>query len=620
MSAERPNLRWWRQSEPHSAVVETASRIRNRQQERVAALLTAYCLYDDYPATDFSPGGYRIRRADTSDQTLCFNVVRSCADTVRSEIIESRPRPMFLTQGGDYSARKRGKQMGKFIEGVFSETRFDRLASLVCLDAIVCGAGIVRPYERDGRIRLDRILPHELWVDARDAYYGEPRSAYLTRWLDRDVLLELYPDHEAAILASVASNDAGWSGEDGESDQVLVHEAWHLPSGKEAGDGRHVIVIDGATLLTEDFKDEEFPFVVLRWKDSQQGYWPKGLAEELTGLQRSLNRCSNDIEDGQELHAHTKIAVERSANISEKKFTADGGTFVPFDRMPPQAIVIPAVSGEVYQREETLLSRAYQLSGVAASAARSEKPAGLQSGVALRLHADLQSRRFLDFQRAFEAFYLDVVRQIVALMRRLSDEDSSYDVVYRGKHHVERIAWNDVCLEDGAYELQVWPVSLLPSTPAGKLETVQEMVNSGFADRLGMPPEAVARLLDFPDLEAALGVMASSWDLIEQTLEQLLDDGEDGYTPPEPFDNLALCLLVGTRHYQQWRLWKVPEDRLDLLRQWLSDCQALLAKANPPPAAQAAPPAAPPMPGAGLPLDPSGAPGAPLSDAPPMAA
>jgi hypothetical protein len=333
------------------------------------------------------------------------------------------------------------------------------------------------------------------------------------------------------------------------------------------------------------------------------GFHGRGLVDELRKLQRALNVILADTEDGFELHTHTKIGIERGSKVQKGHFTADAGTFIEFDRQPPVPIIMPPVSPELAPYRNDIIQWFFQISGTSQAASRSEKSAGVTSGRAIRLTADLQSKRFIVFARAFEQLAVDAAREIVRLMERLAANDTSYEVVYEAKGHTDRIAWNDVKLDDGSYVLQVWPTNLLPSTPQGKLESVMEMLNSGFADKLGIPGEQILKLLDFPDTEAAFGMVTASWDLVEQILDKMLDQGEDGYSPPEPFYNLSLCTLIAVRHYMQWRVWEVPEDRMELLRRWIGDCRDLIDKAKsaeaPPPAPAAGPPPAgeapPPM-------------------------
>jgi hypothetical protein len=595
------NLRWWHEDKPHASLMRVVRKIQDDQSDLNERTFTSLCLYDDWQALPFAFGGYELQRTEVEGH-FAVNAVRSCVDTVRVETIQARPRPLFLTSGGDWTLRRKGQKMGKFVEGVFNECAFDRLASSVVLDALTSPWGCVQIVQDEftGRAALRRILPGELWVDRRDGHYGAPRSVYLTRWVDRTVLQELYPKHANEIETARDELNLQWQWSDSESDLVCVVEAWHLPSGPNAKDGRHVVVCSACTLDEEAWTAQSFPFAFLRWKTPTSGFHARSLADELRKIQRALNVAAADIEDGQELHAHTKIWLPLNSKVNKGHFTGDAGRFIE-GAVKPEPIVFPAVSPEVYRWFDRLLELAYQMSGVAVAAARSEKPAGTTSGRAIRLTADLQSKRFLDFARAYEQFYIDVSREIVRLMERLSEEDSSYDVAYQGKGHAERIAWNDVRIDESSYILQTWPTNLLPSTPQGKLDSVVDLVSTGFTERLGIPAEQILKLLDFPDIEAAFGLVTASWDRVEQILEIMLDEGK--YLPPEPFYNLSLCLGAAVRHYQQWQIWGVPEERMELLRQWIGDCKALLLAANPP--------APPPPPAGGE---------APLPPAPEMAA
>ena len=45
-----------------------------------------------------------------------MNVVQSCVDSLVSRLCQSKPKPMFLTQGGDYKRRKLAKDLNQFVD------------------------------------------------------------------------------------------------------------------------------------------------------------------------------------------------------------------------------------------------------------------------------------------------------------------------------------------------------------------------------------------------------------------------------------------------------------------------------------------------------------------------
>lgn len=89
-------------------------------------------------------------------------------------------------------------------------------------------------------------------------------------------------------------------------------------------------------------------------------------------------------------------------------------------------------------------------------------------------------------------------------------------------------------------------------------------------------------------------------DWINMVLEKIIDDGD--YEAPDPHMKLDLAQWFGLMYYAQGQTIKLPQERLDLISNWLTQVQALMQAAMPPalPAPGAPGQAGPP--GAGAPL------------------
>lgn len=590
---------WWKvedSRERATGAVNAARGIRDRQSQRRAWLTLAYALYGDLDAFDLSPTGYGVERTASEVQTV-LNVVRACADTVRAELIQSRPRPMFMPSGADFAVRKKCAQLGRFIEGLYTDDSFDRTASAVAMDTVIFGTGIVRTLLDQGRPRLERVMPWEVWVDEQDGYYGRPRALYLLRYVSRDELAALYPDSEPAIKTALA-DDRRWT-RNSDVDQVPVVEAWHLPTTDDSGDGWHVIAIDGEMLFEEAWEHSWFPFSFMRWKTPLAGFWGNGLAAELYEIQCDINRVVEAVQIGQRLNTWPRLAVPRAAQVNTEQLTDEPGTMFEYSGpQPPTALVWPGCPPEIYSWLTSQIEWAFRLSGVSMAAASAQKSPGLTSGRAIQLESNLQSRRFVDVQRAFEQLYLDTARTVVGVMEHeaANDNAAEVEVVWRGKYRAERIKWSQARLEESGYVIRLTPVSALASSPAGRVDQISGLMNSGFAQQAGAPLPLLIRAMESPDTESLLGPISAAYDLVERICDDLLE-GEDARRP-EPFFNLSVCLLVGVLTYQQWCLWDVPEDRLDALRDWLDEVREMAeeAAAAQPPTPQGAP--APPPPAA----------------------
>lgn len=567
--------RWWKAAEEdrYAAVISTISKIKNRQLYRDDMVIRHFRLYRDVPILGLAVSSYsRVDAGYSTTKRLAFNVVRSVVDTIASELAQSQPVPMFLTEGGSFDQMRKAKKLTKFIEGMFYKTKFRDIVRKTVVDMGVFGTGVVKFFEQDGEVYVERIFPGEMMVDDYDSMYGEPRSIYQTKWIDRGVLREAFPEHKEAIDScnSTAFDDYA-IGKDDIADQIMVVEAWHKPSSKEAGDGRHSICIDGSNLLDEEW-DDDFPFCFLRASEDILGFWGVGFAEQLTGIQLEINRLARDIQRAQYLCGTFRIFLERGSKVVPSHMNNEEASIVEYSGTPPVFATPAAVHPELYQQLDRLYQKAYDIVGVSMLAARSEKPAGLNSGASIRAYADEKSKRFMTLMRSYDQFHIDAAEQIIALMKRISKTNKKYEVVYKDKNSIERIKWSEVNLEQDSYAMQVMPSGFLPTTPAGKLAAVQDLMNAGLIDS----KETFYRLLDFPDLEAESSLVTAPRDLIQQRIEKILDEGE--YYPPEPFMNLQLAMQVAVLSLQKAELtMDIDDERLDMLRQYITDCQALMA-------------------------------------------
>ena len=68
-------------------------------------------------------------------------------------------------------------------------------------------------------------------------------------------------------------------------------------------------------------------------------------------------------------------------------------------------------------------------------------------------------------------------------------------------------------------------------------------------------------------------------DYLKEVFEKMLEDSE--YTPPDPLDNLQLAQKLALQYYSLGRKLGEGEEKLELVRQFIRDLQALQV---PPPA------------------------------------
>src|SRR5271165_3238112 len=181
------------------------------------------------------------------------NVCYSCTDTLVSRITQDKPRPIFLTDNGHYKERHLSQQLNNFIMGEFYRTKAYDLGALALRDSCVIGDGFIKVFAQDDKVCLERTLETELLVDYNDAYYDNPRSLIHMKLIDRGTALSLFPKESDKILAAQHGNvDNTPLSTETVADQFIISEGWHLPSGKDASDGRHVIACSAGIIRSEE--------------------------------------------------------------------------------------------------------------------------------------------------------------------------------------------------------------------------------------------------------------------------------------------------------------------------------------------------------------------------------
>lgn len=572
--------RWWLSSEPHLSLQSVIERIETRQSYRADAFLHYARLYagaeidglaiDSYAST----AGGRYAPSD-----ITFNVVKNLSDTLTAKVTKSRPLPMFLTTGGDWSAQKKAKALGTFTEGMFDQCKVFARTTCSGLDAVVHGTGFVYPYEDGETICLEVVRPWEISVDDIDAASGEPRCIYRTKYVDRTVLAEQFPAHRDEIMNYADTWRRFSVGHD--HDMIAVRAAWHLRSSKTATDGKYAICISNATLHESEWTRDYFPFPKLTMMPPPAGYFGIGLGEMLTGIQYEINFTAMRIQKAHEMMGGAHWVVQ-AGSIEPKMMDSGHGTVWTVQGGMPVAAVPQPIHPDAYQYLEMLKRYAAELSGISQMSASAQKPAGVTAAVALNTLADIESERFLVFGRCWEDFHMEIARQMIDLARDLSEKNPEFATRAKKSGMLRELKFKDVNLAETDYVMEVFPTSALARTPAAKMEQVNFLMSM---PEPVIDSEEARDLLDFPDLEANRKLAAAPRNVVKTHVESMVQDGEIRDPVPESDIEWAYgyCLHSISKAVEDY----APEEHIDILRRYTS----LLLEMK-----QAATPAPPPDP------------------------
>jgi hypothetical protein len=603
--------KWWEiedETRVHETLFPVIQKIKERQAFRNADNLKWAKLYGNTDILGLNSAQYAQPNPVAQANRVTWNVLQSCVDTQAAKIAKNKPLPKFLTEDGNWEQAQRAQNLNRFIAGSFYQAKTFESSARSFIHGAVFGTGLKKVFPQGKRIVSEATLPDELIVDDAEAWDGNPRNLYQQKPVSRDILLSEYPKFETAIyeLKSVAGV-AGYASYD-HADQVEVFEAWHLPTldkdGKPGKDGRHVIIINGATLMSERWEWHCFPFAKFLHVPKLIGWFGQGVPERHVGSQIEINKILKNIQTAHHLGSNFVVLKEKNSKVSSGALTNEIGVVVNFEGTPPTIQAFQTVHPEIYQHLERLAGRVYDIEGVSQLSANSQKPAGLNSGKALREYNDIESERFFQVGQRYEQFHMDEAELHILCAKTIAKKYPDYAVPARDSNSIEFIQWKDVDLDRDAYVMQCFPTSSLPREPFARMQYVQELATSGYIDQ-----DTTIELMDFPDLTQYQSLRLAKRKWVRQAVYKILSKGES--IIPEPFIDVSYALQYAQLSLNDAMINNAPEDRRELLRIFIGQVQSLIEAAQPGANAGANPSPAP----GGAPVD---QPGVGVPPAPPV--
>lgn len=588
----KQTFKWWEckdDTQLASQLINTATYLKETQSYRYRQAAIYARLYGNMSLFSFI--GSNMSKMDQmtglpTDRPT-FNLIQSCVDTLVARISQSRPAPVFLTDNSDYKERRLAKQLNNFILGEFYQTKTYEKSTIMLRDALVEGTGILKVFRTaDDKVGIERVLLTELLTDANESIYGDPRQIYQLKLVDRAVLMDMCPKFKSTIKnAESAYPDNSSESSKTVSDLVMVVEGWRLKSGKDAKDGRHTLACSSGIIFDEQFDKDTFPFVFLHYSPRLLGFWAQGMAEQLMGTQLEINSLLNTISKSIKLVGVPRVFVEDGSKVMGSSFNNDIGAIVKFRGTKPIYEVAPCVPQEMYAQLQRLIDYGYQQCGVSAMQANSQKPAGLNSGEAIRSYDDISTDRSAALSKRYDTSFVDLAYLITDTAKDIAEETGQYQTVYPNKNGTKQIDLPEMSLIQDPFVIQCFNMSSLPRDPAGRMQKISEMVQAGM-----ISIKEGRRLLDYPDLDQVEKLANASEERIFQILDKIVEDGE--FTPPDVFMDLQLATELVVQYYNLYSAAKLEEDRAEMLRTFHTQIQSLIQAATPPPM-----PTAPGVPG-----------------------
>lgn len=612
----RPNdIRWWLAreegfpGEPHDHAFRWIDCQRSDTQRRREQAKRNAQLMD----CDLSPFGIGSSTTVTTEDVPRQNIILNAADTIAAKWSNQRIVPMAVTEGATYDEQQRAEEFNRGIDALFDLCGVYANDHLWCQDALAYSAAVAKVTMRNGEPLVERIFEWELFVDPREAARGwrGVRSIGHLFPMDKLVFLAergdgLSDEQRQRILDGTMSRDDAslFCLSEGTSDQVIVAELWHLPSGPEAKDGKYFLGTRDVTAKFDAYEREGFPLKALYEKKPSIGVWQRPMVTRQAPTQREHDKITQKLQDCHDLLGVPRLRVFNGARVNKSELDDEVGSIINVDGAPGSVEDWNAQPAhpDTYTYQSKLEAIPLRTEGVSEMAAQGLVPAGMRdaSGKAIQAYVDEGSERLVPRFRLREEFYVGIGELLLDALR---ESGGKYVVQIVDGKRMRLVPFKDLDIGRDKYRLRVQPTSFLQHTPSAKYQQLAEMRERG-----DITPVEFRKLSGLPDLLAQNELDTAAQDIVDKTIAKILRDGTA--MTVLPFDNHELILERGTKAVNLARVRDEDPTKLEHLiayvQQAFDAIEAKKAKLAAAAAAAAPPPGLMPPPGG--PMPPAGAP------------
>ncbi|HEX8795423.1 MAG TPA: hypothetical protein VF765_30950 [Polyangiaceae bacterium] len=485
-----------------------------------------------------------------------YNVIRSGTNTLTAKIIKNRPSPFYLPVGADSRLQERVRLLNRFTPGLLRKVGYYPKRYRKVRNASLFGMGNLFWY-RDGQgVGCDVLQPWEINVDPIDARNNDPRSLIIIRYLDKGILKRRFPKSADAIENAPVLDESFQPVADmfAMSNRCTVVEAWHLPSGdaRECADGRHSICLLDETLYDRRYNRPEFPITSLCKTPGISGWWGMGVGTEMWGFQDRISMMDERLEYAVRTVGGKMWLVPEGSQIYDTDFNDDMGVIIRHTPgMEPKDIDPQPFHEQLYQYFRDLTPDAYGFSAISQMSAQARKEPGVTAALALQTLDDIETDGFIGFERDDEEGVVEDARQALHIVRQIARNEGDFTVMSAGRGSGEKIDWKrDVDVPEDGYTVQAWAVSLLPKTPAARMQRLLELGANGYFDK-----PTVLRYLELPDTAQEEQLMLSARAVCDAQLETMIaaEDpfDEASFIAPTEHQDCAYALQRADAHYNR---------------------------------------------------------------------
>ena len=441
-------------------------------------------------------GFYQRGTFSTSDDTTSAiqeNIIASCIETLCSKIASQKVRPFFNTVNGTFKEMQIAKQAQIFFDMLYEENNVNEIITDAFRNACVFDKGIVKISD-DG---ITNRLPWNVFFDPREVTYNQ-----ITH------VAEKLPKTPGRILELKYGIKAD------RNLDYTVYEYYDVMEHIKA-----VYVQELNKVVTHEYKPNIIPYLEIHYTNPVKGDTSQSVVDQLYGIQTQIDELLAVMKDSIAVNPGMTLLVPRSSNIKTNMLSNRTGQIIQYDPIPGQTTspvtyaTNDIISPQFVQLLDKLKNDAYEIVGISQLSATSQKPSGLNSGVALNTMEDIESSRFETQLNSVVRLYVDVAKACLDIFP--PEIDILPDDLNRAN-----IKWKDIVEARNNMKIQFSAAESLSKDPSEKLKQLVALSQAGV-----IPQSHIATLMELPDLQSGYNLANNAFNSVYTFIDNVLVSG-----------------------------------------------------------------------------------------------
>ena len=430
---------------------------------------------------------------DDTTSSIQENVIASCIETLCSKIASQKVRPFFNTVNGTFKEMQIARQAQTYFDQMYDEKDVNKTITNAFKSACIFDKGVIKITKEEISTRL----PWNVYVDPKEVSYN--KITYIAEKLPKTPGRLLYTKY--GIKADFNLD-------------YTIYEYYDIIEHTKA-----IYVEELNKVTTEKWEPEVIPYLFMYYSDPIKGNTSQSVVDQLYGIQMQIDDILSVIKDSVQMNPGMTLFVPRTANIKTNMLSNRTGQIIQYDPIPNQSAspityaTSDIISAQFIQLLDKLKNDAYEIVGISQLSATSQKPEGLNSGVALSTMEDIESDRFETQLNSVIRMYIDVAK---ACMDIFSPEE---DILPQGTNRAN-IKWADIIEARDNLKIQFSAANSLSKDPSEKLKQLVALAQAGV-----VPQSHIASLMELPDLQSGYNIANNAFNAVYTFIDEVIKNG-----------------------------------------------------------------------------------------------